>query len=164
MKLSQSQSQSYFATDSQSVSQYVLVSSPIWDFWPEIISFSFLKITVLSFGGALSDERSGLSFVSLQSVYSSQSVYTQNIYILCYIQLYLSWISTTILLSQQCFSVFRRIVVLIHCYLLRTKNCCTYSLLLRNRNLQKKKKKKISCQKSQIGLDTKTYWLTDCQL
>jgi hypothetical protein len=26
------------------------------------------------------------------------------------------------------------------------------------------KKKKISGQKSQIGLDTKTYWLTDCQL
>jgi hypothetical protein len=32
---------------------------------------SFWKVTVLSFGGALSDERSGLSFVSLQSVYSS---------------------------------------------------------------------------------------------
>jgi hypothetical protein len=31
-----SQSQSYFATDGQSVSQYVLVSSPFWDFWPEI--------------------------------------------------------------------------------------------------------------------------------
>jgi hypothetical protein len=49
--------------------------------------FFFFKVTVLSFGGALSDERSGLSFVSLQSVYSSQSVYTQNIYILCYTQL-----------------------------------------------------------------------------
>jgi hypothetical protein len=31
-----------------------------------------------------------------------------------------------------------------------------------DRNFQKKKK--ISGQKSQIGLDTKTYWLTDCQL
>jgi hypothetical protein len=34
-------------------------------------------------------------------------------------------------------------------------------------NFPKKKKKKknnISGQKSQIGLDTKTYWLTDCQL
>jgi hypothetical protein len=31
----------------------------------------FFKVSVLSFGGALSDERSGLSFVSLQSVYSS---------------------------------------------------------------------------------------------
>jgi hypothetical protein len=35
--------------------------------------FFFWKVTVLSFGGALSDERSGLSFVSLQSVYSSHS-------------------------------------------------------------------------------------------
>jgi hypothetical protein len=38
--------------------------------------FFFFKVSVLSFGGALSDERSGLSFVSLQSVYSSQSVFT----------------------------------------------------------------------------------------
>jgi hypothetical protein len=37
--------------------------------------FFFLKVSVLSYGGALSDERSGLSFVSLQSVYSSQSVF-----------------------------------------------------------------------------------------
>jgi hypothetical protein len=34
----------------RSVSQYVLVSSPIWDFWPEIYIF-FLKVTVLSYLG-----------------------------------------------------------------------------------------------------------------
>jgi hypothetical protein len=39
--------------------------------------FFILKVTVLSFGGALSDERSGLSFVSLcQYSLSSQSVFT----------------------------------------------------------------------------------------
>jgi hypothetical protein len=37
----------------------------------DIFFFGGGKVTVLSFGGALSDERSGLSFVSLQSVYSS---------------------------------------------------------------------------------------------
>jgi hypothetical protein len=58
-----SQSQSHY--DWQSVRQYVLVSSPIWDFWPKIFFFFFFKVTVLSFWGALSDERSGLSFVSL---------------------------------------------------------------------------------------------------
>jgi hypothetical protein len=68
------------------VSQEVLVLSPIWDFRPEIFFF-FLKVSVLSFGGALSDKMSGLSFVSLQSVYSSQSVFTKNIYILYYTDL-----------------------------------------------------------------------------
>jgi hypothetical protein len=56
------QSKSKSHCDWRSVSQYVLVSSPVWDFWPEIF---FFKVTVLSFGGALSDERSGLSCVSL---------------------------------------------------------------------------------------------------
>jgi hypothetical protein len=48
--------------DRRSVSQYILVSSPICDFWPYIF---FSKVTVLSFWGALSDERSCLSFVCL---------------------------------------------------------------------------------------------------
>jgi hypothetical protein len=47
----------------QSVSQYVKVSSPLWDLWPDIASY--LKVAVLSLWGALSDERSGLSFVIL---------------------------------------------------------------------------------------------------
>jgi hypothetical protein len=55
------------------------------DFWTfdqrYFFFFGGVEVTVLSFRGALSDERSGLSLVSLQSVYSSQSVYTQNIYI-----------------------------------------------------------------------------------
>jgi hypothetical protein len=50
-KITNSQSQSHFATDSQSV----CLGADIY--------FS-LKVTVLSIWGALSDERSGLSFVS----------------------------------------------------------------------------------------------------
>jgi hypothetical protein len=45
---SKSKSKSKSHCDWRSVSQYVLVSSPIWDFWPEIF---FLKVTVLSFSG-----------------------------------------------------------------------------------------------------------------
>jgi hypothetical protein len=33
-----SRSRSYFTTDDQSVSQYVFVSSPLWDLWPDISS------------------------------------------------------------------------------------------------------------------------------
>jgi hypothetical protein len=40
----------------------VLVSSPLWNFWPDIIFC--LKVAVLSPWGALSDERSGMSLVS----------------------------------------------------------------------------------------------------
>jgi hypothetical protein len=54
------QSQSYFMTDSQSVSQYVLVLSPLWDLWPDITFF--LKVAVLSQRGALFDERMGEQF------------------------------------------------------------------------------------------------------
>jgi hypothetical protein len=43
--------------------------------------FFFWKVTVLSFGGALSDERSGLSFVSLQSV----SIYTKYLHTMLHI-------------------------------------------------------------------------------
>jgi hypothetical protein len=44
--------------DWRSVSQSVLVSNPIWGSWPDI---NFVKkVTVLSIGGVLSDERSGL--------------------------------------------------------------------------------------------------------
>jgi hypothetical protein len=38
--------------------------------------FLFLKVTVLSFGGALSNERSGLSFVSLCQYSLQWSVFT----------------------------------------------------------------------------------------
>jgi hypothetical protein len=44
------------------VSQYVLVSSSLWNPWPYIIFC--LKVAVLSLWGALSDERSGLSPVN----------------------------------------------------------------------------------------------------
>jgi hypothetical protein len=57
---SQSQSQSHNTTDSQSVSQPVLVSSSIWVSWPDI--YYCLIITVLFLWGALSDERMGLFF------------------------------------------------------------------------------------------------------
>jgi hypothetical protein len=55
-------SQSYITTDSQSV---CLGVEPNLGLLTRDIFFFFLKVTVLSFGGALSDERSGLSFVSL---------------------------------------------------------------------------------------------------
>jgi hypothetical protein len=64
-------SQSHIATDGQSVSQSVLVSSPTWGSWPHI-SFS-LTVTVLSLWGALSDERTDLSFVRV-IVSSNKSV------------------------------------------------------------------------------------------
>jgi predicted RNA-binding Zn-ribbon protein involved in translation (DUF1610 family) len=58
------QSQSHIAADGQLVclGLSVLVSSPDWGSWPDVTSC--LKVTVLSMWGALSDERSGLSFVS----------------------------------------------------------------------------------------------------
>jgi hypothetical protein len=49
-------------TIGQSVSQYVLVSSSLWNLWPDII-FG-LKVAVMSLWGTLCDERSGLSPVS----------------------------------------------------------------------------------------------------
>jgi hypothetical protein len=45
-------------TVTQSVSQYVLVSSSLWHLLPDIIFC--LKVAVSSLWGALSDERSGL--------------------------------------------------------------------------------------------------------
>jgi hypothetical protein len=59
----QSQSHSHTATDSQSVSMS-WCQAQIWDIWPEIFFFK-VKVTVLYFWGALSDERSGLSCISL---------------------------------------------------------------------------------------------------
>jgi hypothetical protein len=46
--------------DWRSVSQYVLLSSPLWDLWPDITSC--LKVAVLSLWGALSDGRTSLHF------------------------------------------------------------------------------------------------------
>jgi hypothetical protein len=43
------------------VSQLVLVSSPIWGSWPDI--YYWLTVTVLYLWGALSDDRTALSFV-----------------------------------------------------------------------------------------------------
>jgi hypothetical protein len=61
--VSQSQSQSYITTDSHSVSMsWCRAQSGTFDQRSYVFLF---KVTVLSFGGALSDERSGLSFVSL---------------------------------------------------------------------------------------------------
>jgi hypothetical protein len=48
--------------DWRSVSQYVLVSSLLWNLWPDIIFC--LKVAVLPLWGSLSDERFGLSPVS----------------------------------------------------------------------------------------------------
>jgi hypothetical protein len=57
-----SKSKSYSCYDRRSVSQYVVVSSSLWNPWPDIIFC--LKVVVLSLWGALFDERSGLSPVS----------------------------------------------------------------------------------------------------
>jgi hypothetical protein len=46
------------------VSQSVLVSSPIWGLWPDI--YYGLTVTVFLMLGALSDERTGLPFKSSQ--------------------------------------------------------------------------------------------------
>jgi hypothetical protein len=74
--VSQSQGQSYITTDSQSVVTLQLIVSQSVSLGVEpnlglltrglSFFFFFLKVSVLAFGGALSDERSGLSFVSLQ--------------------------------------------------------------------------------------------------
>jgi hypothetical protein len=45
------------------VSQYIVVSSLLSDLWPDIAFCP--KVDVLLLWGALSDDRSGLSFVSL---------------------------------------------------------------------------------------------------
>jgi hypothetical protein len=55
-------SQSHITTDGQSVSQYVLVSSPNLGLLTRVF---FSKLLPCLFWGALSDERSGLSCVSL---------------------------------------------------------------------------------------------------
>jgi hypothetical protein len=79
---SQSQSQSHIATDSQSVSMS-WCRAQIWDFWPEIIYLFFWKLQSCHFWGAFSDERSGLSCVSiclwsLQGIGLSLWSYTYN--------------------------------------------------------------------------------------
>jgi hypothetical protein len=66
----QSQSQSYITTDSQSVCLGVepnlgLLTRDL----TSLFCFLFLKVTVLSFGGALSDERSGLSYFECYRLY-----------------------------------------------------------------------------------------------
>jgi hypothetical protein len=68
-----SQSQSYITTDSQSVSMSWCRAN-----LGLLTKVFFFKVTVLSFGGALSDERSGLSFVSLceYSLVFSQYLHT----------------------------------------------------------------------------------------
>jgi hypothetical protein len=74
---SQSQSQSYFTTDGQSVSMsWCRAQFGTFDHIYIYIYIFFLMLQSCLIWGALSDERSGLSFVSLQSVYSSQSVFT----------------------------------------------------------------------------------------
>jgi hypothetical protein len=51
-------SKSKLLYDWRSVSQYVLMSSPLWDLWSDITSCR--KVAVLFLWGALSDERTGL--------------------------------------------------------------------------------------------------------
>jgi hypothetical protein len=74
--------QSYFTTDSQSVSSGV---EPNLGLLTRDIYIFFLKLQSCLIWGALSDDRSGLSFVSLLSIQSVVvSVFTYIIYTLCY--------------------------------------------------------------------------------
>jgi hypothetical protein len=63
--ISRSRSWSYFTTYGRSVSQYVLVSSPLWNLWRDITTC--LKVVVLFLWGTLSDKRTGLQF-AMQSL------------------------------------------------------------------------------------------------
>jgi hypothetical protein len=79
----QSQSQSYFIADGQSVSSsWCRAQSGTFDQRYYFFLFFFFKLQSCLNWGALSDERSGLSFVSLQSVYSS--IYITYLYIVLY--------------------------------------------------------------------------------
>jgi hypothetical protein len=69
------------------------------------IFFFFLKLQSCLTWGALSDERSGLSFVSLQSVYSSQSVFTSFIYNLCYTQVICTIVNLSIYVVLYTFTI-----------------------------------------------------------
>jgi hypothetical protein len=60
---SQSQSKPKLRYDWWSVSQYVVVSSPLWDLWPDIAFCP--RVAVFSLWGAVSDERTDLLFFSL---------------------------------------------------------------------------------------------------
>jgi hypothetical protein len=84
--LSQSQSQSHITTDGRSVSMFWCRAR--YGTCDQIFSPLF-KVAVLSLWGALSDERSGVSFVSIlsmESIVVSQylhNLFTLTIYILC---------------------------------------------------------------------------------
>jgi hypothetical protein len=58
-----SKSKSKSHCDWRSVSQSLLVSSPMWGSWSDI--YYCLTVTVLFLWGALSDERTGVSFVTV---------------------------------------------------------------------------------------------------
>jgi hypothetical protein len=68
-----------------SVCLSVLVSSPVLGSWPDI-SYC-LTVTVLSFGGALSEERTSLSFVSQSAVLGQLSVCTIFTFYMCHMLL-----------------------------------------------------------------------------
>jgi hypothetical protein len=69
----------------RSVSQYVLVSSPIWDFWPEIFFFSESYSLVLI--GAPSLTRGRVYHLSVYSLSTVVSKYLQKIFTYCVIHI-----------------------------------------------------------------------------
>jgi hypothetical protein len=76
-----SQSQSHIATDDQSVSLSVMVSSPVWGSWPDI-SYC-VTVTVLYLGGRpLWREDGSVVCQSVSSIRSIVSMYSYNFYIL----------------------------------------------------------------------------------
>jgi hypothetical protein len=77
---SESQSQSYVTTDGQSFS-LSSNKAPIWGLWPELYYSYCLTVTGFLMWGALSDERTGLSFFRV-IVSSSKSLSVCTIHIL----------------------------------------------------------------------------------
>jgi hypothetical protein len=69
-----SPSPSHIATDGQSVSQSVLVSSPAWGSWPDFVTVG--QLLSCPWEGAFSDERTSLSFVSQSAVLRQLSLCT----------------------------------------------------------------------------------------
>jgi hypothetical protein len=89
--------------DWRSVSQYVLVSSPIWDFWPDFLFISKLLSCLFGAPSLMTGRVCHLS-VFVIAVYNSQSLFTTNIYIKIkiYIVLHTFTIYTGLIQSRLC--------------------------------------------------------------
>jgi hypothetical protein len=76
-------SQSHVTTDSQSVSQYVVVPNSLWNLWPD--SIFCLKVAMLSVRCPLWREVGSVFYQSLSSVFSPLSKIQYNLHCTCYV-------------------------------------------------------------------------------